>query len=73
MTTSPYETETKPALRALTATCLGPDAPAPLTEIKAAVDAASKAGATPREIADAVGGQHAWNALVRTLRAEGVI
>lgn len=70
---SSYETRTKPALAALTAATIGPDAPEPLAAIKAAADAAAAAGATPNEIAAAVGGGTAWNALVRALRAEGLV
>jgi hypothetical protein len=65
-----YESETKPALRALERAA---HQPAPLAEIKAAVDAAAAAGATPHEIAEAVGGREAWNALVRSLRTAGLL
>lgn len=69
-----YDTVTRPALAALRrATLTGDLAPLPLPEIKAAVDAAARSGATPAEIADAVGGREAWNALVRALREAGLV
>lgn len=72
--TSKYETETKPALQTLTKVALtGPDAPAPLSEIKQASDDAAAAGATAIEIREAVGGREAWNALVRAMQSAGLL
>jgi hypothetical protein len=76
-----YDTVTVPALRALQRAAaerrqLADDGVAwwaELEPVKAAVDAAAAAGATPSEIADAVGGRDAWNALVRALKAEGLV
>jgi hypothetical protein len=66
-----YDTVTVPALNELRhATLHGPE---PLPAIKAAVDAAAAAGATPTEIADAVGGRTAWNELVRALKGAGLV
>lgn len=71
--TKRYDTETKPALRAVERACFGPDAPLPLADIKSACDAAVAAGATPNEIAEAVGGREAWNAFVRGLKGAGLV
>jgi hypothetical protein len=65
-----YDTVTKPALLDLER-AFGkagtPWEPA-LPDLKATVDAAAKAGATPNEIADAVGGRVIWNRFVRAIK-----
>lgn len=70
-----YDTETKPALSALaremTRPPMGPTHDLP--RIKAAVDAAAQAGATPHEIVEHVGGTKRWNQLVRALKKAGLV
>jgi hypothetical protein len=58
-----YDTETKPALNALFRTSHDD-----LVALKAAIDKAAEAGATPREIAENVGGTAKWNQIVRRLK-----
>lgn len=63
-----YDTVTKPALNTLFRTDKG-DLPA----LKAAIDAAAAAGATPNEIAENVGGTREWNKIVRRLKKAGLV
>lgn len=65
---SHHETVTKPALNALFRTDKGN-----LAKLKAAIDAAAEAGATPREIAENVGGTREWNKVVRRLKKAGLV
>jgi hypothetical protein len=63
-----YDTVTKPALNALFRTDKND-----LSALKAAIDAAAESGATPREIAENVGGTREWNKIVRQLKKAGLV
>lgn len=66
---SAYETKTKPALRKFADLAGGKD----LKAIKAAIDAAAKAGATKKDLMDAIGGADQWNKLIRRLKKSRVV
>jgi hypothetical protein len=63
-----YDTVTKPALREI-GEAFAYHGHGAFNLRKRAVDAAAKAGATPAEIADAVGGRAAWNRFVRVVKS----
>ena len=65
---SRYETKTKPALSEIRQ-AFAFHGHGAFDLRKAAVDAAAAAGATPAEIADAVGGRAVWNRFVRAVKA----
>ena len=62
-----YDTVTKPALSAWSSAFFAKDTD--LATKKSACDAAAKSGASPKDIADAIGGSSAWNGFVRSLKA----
>jgi hypothetical protein len=81
MTARHYDTVTKPALNAIgrcAATAWAGDVPrvslkpGKAAELKSLCDTAASAGATPRDMEEAIGGVTAWNAFVRTLKVEGL-
>ena len=69
-----YDVKTKPALNKVENAAMALyKGKGTLAALKAAVDAAAKAGATKNELVDAVGGKEAWNGFVREVKKGGLV
>jgi hypothetical protein len=66
-----YDTVVKPALNALTREWHSEDSS--WERVRAKIDKAAAAGASKIDLINAVGGTDCWNAIVKGLRARGLV